>query len=145
MGTNDLEMTFVAMGSGNQGGGAMVRAEEVVDVLPEAQQKTMEMLVAGRSIADAARITGVSRTTIYRWLNGDRAFMEVYEMWQRQRRKNCRSRLVMLTDKATDVLERLLEEGNATASIQLLKGVGMLGGKRRNGKSGREGVAEVLR
>jgi DNA-directed RNA polymerase specialized sigma24 family protein len=94
--------------------------------LPLAQQTALELLVTGKSIAETARSAGVSRTTIYQWMRKDPVFRAAYNEWHDQLRESSRSRLLMLTEKATDAVEKAVEGGNARMAMQLLKGMGMV-------------------
>jgi transposase-like protein len=90
------------------------------------QQAALELLVTGKSITDTARAAGVARSTIYHWLRHDPVFQAAYNQWHDQLEEGCRSRLMTLTDKATDAIEKALENGDARAALQLLKGMGMI-------------------
>jgi hypothetical protein len=68
----------------------------------------------------------VARSTIYHWLRHDPVFQAAYNQWHDQLEEGCRSRLMTLTDKATDAIEKALENGDARAALQLLKGMGMI-------------------
>jgi transposase-like protein len=90
------------------------------------QQAALELLVTGKSITETARAAGVARSTIYHWLRHDPVFQAAYNQWHDQLEEGCRSRLMTLTDKATDAIEKALENGDARAALQLLKGMGMI-------------------
>ncbi|MGD0462009.1 MAG: helix-turn-helix domain-containing protein [Tepidisphaeraceae bacterium] len=94
--------------------------------LPVGQQTALELLLTGKSIAETARTAGVSRTTIYQWMRNDPVFQAAYNEWHDQLREGSRSRLLLLTEKATDAVEKALEAGDAKMGLQLLKGMGML-------------------
>src|ERR1700733_11577031 len=49
--------------------------------LPAAQQNVLELLLDGKSFAEAARFSGVCRATIYNWMKRDPAFMAAYNTW----------------------------------------------------------------
>ncbi len=49
-------------------------------------------------------------------------------------RESSRSRLLMLTDKATEAVEKALESGDAKTAMQLLKAMGMLKEFGRRGR-----------
>jgi AcrR family transcriptional regulator len=102
------------------------RDEKLIGRLAADQQNAMELLVMGKTIAETARSAGVSRTTIYHWLRHDPVFQAAYNQWHDQLEEGCRSRLLTLTDKATDAIEKALENGDARAALQLLKGMGMI-------------------
>ena len=106
--------------------------------LPALQQKALEFLVAGKSVAETGRLIGVGRTTMFRWLKRDAEFRAAYNRWHTEIESNCQSRLMTMTDKAMDAVERALEMGNARAALELLKGMGML-----NGRSGVAGPTEA--
>jgi transposase-like protein len=115
--------------SNEAGGGAeelpMVR-EEALGSLDVEQQVALELLLMGKSIAETARSTGISRSTVYQWLRKDPVFQAAYNEWHEEMRESSRSRLLMLTDKATVAVEKALESGDAKTAMQLLKAMGML-------------------
>ena len=43
--------------------------------------------------------------------------------------ESCRSRLMMMTDKAATAIEKALDAGDARSALQLLKGMGLIGEK----------------
>ena len=90
------------------------------------QQTALELLLLGKSVAETAKSAGVARSTVHRWLKHDAAFRAAYNEWHDQLMQSSRSRLLMLTDKATDALEKALEAGDARARLQLLKGMGLI-------------------
>jgi AcrR family transcriptional regulator len=96
------------------------------ELLAGPQQAALELLLTGKSIAETARSAGVSRTTVYQWLKSDPVFQAAYNEWHEEMRESSRSRLLMLTDKATNAVEKALESGDAKMGLQLLKSMGML-------------------
>jgi hypothetical protein len=94
--------------------------------LPGRQKAALELLLEGKSMSETARGAGVSRTTIYMWLNRDPAFKAAYNQWHDEMEQSARSRLLMLTDKAADAVGQALEGGDAKTAMQLLKGLGFL-------------------
>ena len=102
------------------------REETLTSRLAVEQQAALELLVTGKSITETARAAGVARSTIYHWLRHDPVFQAAYNQWHDQLEEGCRSRLMTLTDKATDAIEKALENGDARAALQLLKGMGMI-------------------
>ena len=111
--------------------------------LPELQQKALEFLVAGKSVAETGRLIGVGRATMFRWLKRDAEFRVAYNRWHAEVESNCQSRLMTMTDKAVDTVERALEMGNARAALELLRGMGMLKGAR--GVAGPTEAEEIRR
>jgi len=93
--------------------------------LEEKQEAALDLLRMGITVAETARTTGVSRRTIYNWLRHDPVFGAAYNRWHDEMEKGAQSRLLMMTEKAMDAVEKALEAGDARAGLQLLKGMGM--------------------
>jgi transposase-like protein len=100
--------------------------EGTLESLDGQQQVALELLLTGKSISETARSTGISRSTVYQWLRKDPVFQAAYNEWHEEMRESSRSRLLMLTDKATEAVEKALESGDAKTAMQLLKAMGML-------------------
>jgi predicted DNA-binding protein YlxM (UPF0122 family) len=111
-------------GQKTAGAGALARVE--MDELTGEQRTAMELLLAGKSLAETARTAGVSRNAVYRWLKNDAAFKAIYNEWHEAMKESCRSRLKMMLDKATSAVEKALEAGDARSALALLKGMGMI-------------------
>jgi len=78
---------------------------------PGARRKVLEALAQGASISGAARIAGVARATIYRWMEKSARFaQQVADAYEEG------------TDHLEDVVLRMALEGNTQAAIFLLKG-----------------------
>src|ERR1700722_11223236 len=71
-----------------------------MESLGREQQAVLELLLEGKSVAETARLAAIGRTTIYRWMKSDPAFMAAYNRWHDEMNESCRSRLLMLTDSA---------------------------------------------
>ncbi|MGA2232562.1 MAG: hypothetical protein ABSH22_16825, partial [Tepidisphaeraceae bacterium] len=94
--------------------------------LPAPQRAALELILSGKSISEAARSSGVGRTTIYNWLRTDPVFQAAFNQWQDEMEKSCRARLLTFTDKAADAVYQAVENGDAKLAMQLLKGMGIL-------------------
>jgi hypothetical protein len=90
------------------------------------QQKALSFLVEGKSLVETSRICRISRQTLYLWMKEDAAFVAAYNRWCEQMHQSARSRLLGMADKATVAVERALENGDARAALQLLRGLGVL-------------------
>jgi len=103
------------------------RAEE----LPAKQREAMEALKLGKSFPQAAEAAGVNRATVYRWLQADPHFKAAYNAWQRELSESAHSRLLKLTEKAVDVVEKALECDDRKVAMKLLMELGSLRPARR--------------
>jgi len=63
---------------------------------------------------------------VFRWLKNDPVFQAAHNQWHDQIRSSCQSRLLSLTGKAADALEKALDAGDARSALQLLKWMGMI-------------------
>jgi hypothetical protein len=128
-GTNDL---------GGNGDGGSDRKEETGmerwkaaeiaewEGLSAEKRTAIQWLVRGKTMEESAKLAGVTRVTIYRWMKSDAGFKAAHNEWQQAVTQTTRSRLLMLTDKAVDAVKKALEEGNAKLGLQLLNQMGML-------------------
>ena len=112
--------------------------------IPEAdlrgkQQAALEVLSSGKSVAEAARTVGISRTSIHRWIRQDPVFQEAYQQWKQAVTEASRTRMLTLSEKAADAVEKALEAGDAKLGLQLLKGLGHV-----SEKAGEESVADKI-
>jgi hypothetical protein len=120
----------IESGGGELGGTDLVGAEGEMGTailkLGAEQQKALSFLVEGKSLVETSRICRISRQTLYRWMKEDAAFVAAYNRWCEQMHQSARSRLLGMADKATVAVERALENGDAKAALQLLRGLGVL-------------------
>jgi hypothetical protein len=100
-----------------------------IEKLPGDQRAALESLLQGNSVVESARLAGVSRGTVYYWLKSDPAFLAAFNQWNDEMQQSARSRLMMMTDKAVKAVEKALENGDARAAVQLLKGMGLIASK----------------
>jgi AcrR family transcriptional regulator len=89
------------------------------------QRSALEQLLVGKSVLDSARSAGVSRTTVFRWLKDDAAFRAAYNQWKDELEETARTRLLMLSDVATDALRTALAKGDGKLALATLKAIGL--------------------
>jgi hypothetical protein len=73
--------------------------------LTAAQRIALEQILLGSQLSVAARSAGVTRMTLYRWLNRDPNFQAAYNTWQADAIINSRTRFLAMTNTATSTLE----------------------------------------
>ena len=108
------------------------------------QAEMLDQLADGMSIADTARIVGVSRNTIYRWLRDDPVVRAAYNKWKLACEESARARLVALQDTAVDVLADELEnKRSARIAALLLDRMGLLTRSQSGSTDPRRAAAEI--
>ena len=93
------------------------------------QTKTLEFLLAGESVTSAARLAGVARETVHRWLRFEWHFQAALNRGQKELLDAAISRLIAVTHQAASNLASAVKEGDLRASSALLKGLGVLPGE----------------
>jgi Helix-turn-helix domain len=95
------------------------------------QQKVLEVIRAGKGIAEAARTVGLCRQTIYRWIKDDAQFRAVYHQWKEEMEESAHSRLLAILDTAVETVKKGMEAGNTKAAMALIDRMGVCGGPTR--------------
>ena len=104
---------------------AVSPAEALAMPLTPAQRTAIARLTAGHTLLDAATAAGVNRTTVYRWLKHDPAFLAAYNAWQADAIATARGRLLALTDAAVTTVHRSLQRGDGRLALKLLERLGI--------------------
>lgn len=110
---------------------AVVEGQLTTPGLGPKQQAALELICTGQTLAEAARVTGVARSTLYRWVKQDPVFRAAYNQWQDEMDESCRASLAGLKGKAARALAAAIEKGDARVAMQLLKGLGVFEKPRR--------------
>ncbi len=97
--------------------------------LPAQQARAVVGLLGGLSITEAAKVAGVNRATVHRWLKDDFSFQAAVNRGRRELREALQSRLMNLAEDAISCLEQAVQAGDGKTALALLKGLGFLGGK----------------
>jgi hypothetical protein len=90
------------------------------------QLAAIGQLADGQSISAAARIAGVHRGTVHRWINEHPDFRAAYEHVRAQMLDATQSRLLTLADKAITTIGKAIKRGDVTVSMNLVKSLGLL-------------------
>lgn len=151
-------------GDGKKAAGeAGLAVRPAFDLLSFDQQTALEQLLSGMSVTQAAASSDVGRTTLYRWLKSDPTFRAAYNEWHQQMRRSTESKLLTLTDTATDAIKRSMMTGDGRLAFAFLKGMGLIreyepgpvepeevkedlewGKQRRKARSGRRRLRKVI-
>jgi hypothetical protein len=124
-------------------------ALSLIGGLTEKQGAAFEVLTSGGSIAGAARAAGVTRRTMYAWLEEGRALAEAYAQWKRSIAEMSRTRLLMIGEAATMQIARAVKQGDTRTALAVAKGMGLLSppavGPSIHESTGRKRAAEAAR
>lgn len=85
------------------------------------QEMGIDMLAAGRRPTEVANAVGISREQLWRWRTQDVGFIARLKEVQVEAHAARMNRFWSLNDKAHDVLEEALEEGDPKAAMDILK------------------------
>src|SRR5205807_2282667 len=110
-----VEMAFAAVSEAEARGLA----------LSPAQRTAIERLTSGSTLVDSALAAGVNRTTLYRWLKNDPAFLAAYNAWQQDALATARGRLLALTDSAVLAVGKAMGKGDGRLALRLLERMGI--------------------
>ena len=78
----------------------------------------------------AAKAGGVTRQTVHRWQREKAAFQATLNRARNELAAAMETRLQKLSDRALGTVEDAVEHGNASVALAVLKGLGLLDGKR---------------
>ena len=111
--------------------GEMTEARDSEPVaLTVLQEQALQQLAAGTSIKETARVVGVGRRTVHRWLKEDANFAAAYNAWRRETVDSGRARVLAMTDLALDTVQNAMLQGNARIAVQVAKATGALDAPR---------------
>ena len=85
------------------------------------QEMAIDMLVMGRRLTEVAKAVDISREQLWRWRKQDVGFKARLDEVQVEAHAARMNRFWALNDKAHDVLEESLEEGDPKAAMDILK------------------------
>ena len=98
-----------------------------LSVVSPKQENALAALLSGATVTEAAKLAGVHRCTVHEWLRSDIGFRAQLSSRQRELRSALGVRLMKLCEKATNVVEKALEEGeDSQFAFDLLKGMGLV-------------------
>jgi hypothetical protein len=98
--------------------------------VPANQRMAIEALVAGKNMTTSAEAAGVTRATLWRWLNKDPEFQAALNSYKREVCEQVETQTVGLAKLAIEAVENALRSGDARTAIAVLRGLGILDGSR---------------
>ena len=96
------------------------------DPLSPVQTKVLELLLAGHSISEAARQSGVHRTTIHHWCRSQSRFRPAWEQSRAALASNLFDGLHDLAGTALTALRQTLENPDTPPSVRVRSALGIL-------------------
>lgn len=107
--------------------GVMVVTEAEAGLMPldPAQRMAIIKLSQGSSRVEAARAAGVTRTTLYRWLNQDVAFQAAFNTWQSDVINTAQAQLLASTHIALEAVMKAIRGGDARLAWKVLESQGV--------------------
>ena len=94
-------------------------SEKVTPKITPKQRKAIESLMTNANVLEAAKAAGVSRQTIYRWMNTDLAFQQALCRAETEALTGLSRSLVTLGVKATQTLEQTLSDQGSSAGARV--------------------------
>lgn len=92
-----------------------------------AQLKALGPLASGQAISHVAASAGVDRTTVYRWLRDDAAFVAEFNRRKGENVDAIQAELRTMARRAVDVLRQLLDSKDTPASVRFRVALAVLG------------------
>ena len=105
--------------------------DDAPDLTPT-QQIVLTAILEGSTYVSAAEKAKINRCTIYRWLESDIEFQLALNRGKNERLRAVENRILDLAQKAVDVIEEALDDGDRKVAISVAKGLGLLDGKQPN-------------
>jgi hypothetical protein len=89
------------------------------------QRAAIIRLTSGATRCEAAAAAGVTRTTLYRWLNHDPAFQAAYNAWQKDLVTTAQGLLLAASGDAVATVLAAIRRGDAQLAWKLLQALGL--------------------
>ncbi len=96
------------------------------EALTPQQIAALERLLAGETVKAVAEAVKIDRSTLHRWLREDFEFQAALNRGKRELALSVQARLLSITHKAAQTVEKAVDEGSLIASLAVLKGTGAL-------------------
>ncbi len=103
---------------------------ETQNELSPSEEIALGALLAGRTVTEAAKAANVHRSTVHRWSN-DELFRSELNSRRTELQTAVEEQIHQLQEAAVGVVEGALAHENVNVALALLKGTGLLDGRKR--------------
>jgi hypothetical protein len=111
----------------------IVKADETNEELARAleglsagEALAMQCIMRGETMTAAAQAANVSRTALYKWLEPGKPLYEAMTVWKQDMATTARTRLLMMSEMATENIFEALAGGDAKIAMKLMEKLGIL-------------------
>ena len=101
--------------------------QNATELTPQ-QILAVAQLTIGATVVSAAQAAGVSRETVHRWSREDWTFQAAVNRARRDLQEAVKRRLLVVAEKAMSNVADAVDKGNLSASLSVLKGLGVFNG-----------------
>jgi len=101
-------------------------AEATALMLSKPQRTAIIQLTSGSTRSAAAIAAGVTRATLYKWLNHDPAFQAAFNAWQKDLITTTQGQLLAASQEAVAVVLSAIRRGDARLAWKLLQSQGLI-------------------
>jgi hypothetical protein len=97
----------------------MSRKEKPLTADEVKRNAALDALIQSDSVTAAAETAGISRKTLYNYLNNDKDFILAYRNMKREQLRETAGKVKAAADKATDFITGLLDDKEAPYPVRL--------------------------
>jgi len=108
------------------------------------QERVIGLLLAGKSVVEAAKLTKIGRSTIQRWKREDADFIAALNTARSERQRAHICELEAMVSAAIANVRGAIEGGDLKTSLMLLNKIGLLDGGEPLGPTNAEDIRDEL-
>jgi hypothetical protein len=97
---------------------------KLIDRIPQKQQIALKALLEGETVAHAARLAGVHRATVHRWISRSHTFQQYYLAGLEDRMEQIEPEIDSIIPAAFAAVREILQHGDTTEKLVVLRVVG---------------------
>lgn len=123
----------------------MAAKRDTSPALTTQQEAAIASLLTGATLAKAAEAAGVDRTTLWRWLKTDAAFVAEHNRARKEQRDAAQLEVRSLTSQAVSTIRDLMTNADAPPAIRLKAALAVLEVSKNDEVFGLDDPADVER